>query len=153
MFSNTDEKMMRFALEEARIAFDNGEIPVGAVVARGNELLARAHNEREALKDPTAHAEILALRMAAGANARWRLNGLTLYVTLEPCPMCAGAVVMSGISRVVYGARDIGYGCAGSVYRLTEDPAFPSFAPAERGLFEEECASLLRRFFDAQRKK
>ena len=153
MFSNTDEKMMRFALEEARIAFDNGEIPVGAVVARGDEALARAHNLREALSDPTAHAEILALRAAAGANARWRLNGCTLYVTLEPCPMCAGAVVMSGVSRLVYGARDRQYGCAGSVYRLTEDPAFPSFAPANRGLLEEECALLIRRFFDRQRKK
>ena len=153
MFSNTDEKMMRFALEEARIAFDNGEIPVGAVVARGDEAIARAHNMRETLSDPTAHAELIALRAAAGANARWRLNGCTLYVTLEPCPMCAGAVVMSGISRLVYGARDRQYGCAGSVYRLTEDPVFPAFAPAHRGLMEEECARLLRRFFEEQRKK
>ena len=125
MFSETDIQMMRFALEEARIAFAEGEIPVGAVVADGERVLARAHNRRETDADPCAHAEILALRKAAAHLGRWRLQGLTLYVTLEPCPMCAGAAEMSGLARVVYGAKDAQYGCCGSVYRLTEDPAAP----------------------------
>lgn len=151
MFSPLDEALMRTALEEANAAYQAGEIPVGAVVARGEEIVSRAHNEREASGDPTAHAEILAIRRAAEALGGRRLNGLTLYVTLEPCPMCAGAVAMSGISRLVYGAKDAQYGCAGSVYRLTEDPAFPSFCPADGGLCEEECARLLKRFFEARR--
>ena len=113
MFSETDIQMMRFALEEARIAFAEGEIPVGAVVADGERVLARAHNRRETDADPCAHAEILALRKAAAHLGRWRLQGLTLYVTLEPCPMCAGAAEMSGLARVVYGAKDAQYGCCG----------------------------------------
>lgn len=151
MFSPLDEALMRTALEEANAAYQAGEIPVGAVVARGEEIVSRARNEREASGDPTAHAEILAIRRAAEALGGRRLNGLTLYVTLEPCPMCAGAVAMSGISRLVYGAKDAQYGCSGSVYRLTEDPAFPSFCPADGGLCEEECARLLKRFFEARR--
>lgn len=151
MFTHTDETMMRFALEEARIAFDEGEIPVGAVLARGEEVVARAHNRRENDCDPSAHAEILAMRAAARQTGRWRLSGLTLYVTLEPCPMCAGAMAVSGVARVVFGARDGQYGCAGSVYRLTEDPAFPHFCPADGGLMEEECALLLSAFFQARR--
>lgn len=151
MFSETDIQMMRFALEEARIAFAEGEIPVGAVVADGERVLARAHNRRETDADPCAHAEILALRKAAARLGRWRLQGLTLYVTLEPCPMCAGAAEMSGLSRVVYGARDAQYGCCGSVYRLTEDPAFPTYCPADGGVLADECAALVRQFFQNRR--
>ena len=151
MFSPLDEALMRVALEEANAAYQAGEIPVGAVAARGDEIVSRARNEREASGDATSHAEILAIRRAAEALGGRRLTGLTLYVTLEPCPMCAGAVAMSGISRLVYGAKDARYGCAGSVYRLTEDPAFPSFCPADGGLCEEECARLLKRFFEARR--
>lgn len=151
MFSETDIQMMRFALEEARIAFAEGEIPVGAVVADGERVLARAHNRRETDADPCAHAEILALRRAAARLGRWRLQGLTLYVTLEPCPMCAGAAEMSGLSRVVYGARDAQYGCCGSVYRLTEDPAFPTYCPADGGVLADECAALVRQFFQNRR--
>lgn len=151
MFSETDIQMMRFALEEARIAFAEGEIPVGAVVADGGRVLARAHNRRETDADPCAHAEILALRKAAARLGRWRLQGLTLYVTLEPCPMCAGAAEMSGLARVVYGARDAQYGCCGSVYRLTEDPAFPTYCPADGGLLADECAALVRQFFQNRR--
>ena len=143
--------MMRFALEEARIAFAEGEIPVGAVVADGERVLARAHNRRETNADPCAHAEILALRKAAAHLGRWRLQGLTLYVTLEPCPMCAGAAEMSGLARVVYGARDAQYGCCGSVYRLTEDPAFPTYCPADGGVLADECAALVRQFFQNRR--
>ncbi len=151
MFSETDIQMMRFALEEARIAFAEGEIPVGAVVADGERVLARAHNRRETDADPCAHAEILALRRAAARLGRWRLQGLTLYVTLEPCPMCAGAAEMSGLARVVYGARDAQYGCCGSVYRLTEDPAFPTYCPADGGVLADECAALVRQFFQNRR--
>ena len=151
MFSETDIQMMRFALEEARIAFAEGEIPVGAVVADGERVLARAHNRRETDADPCAHAEILALRKAAAHLGRWRLQGLTLYVTLEPCPMCAGAAEMSGLARVVYGARDAQYGCCGSVYRLTEDPAFPTYCPADGGVLADECAALVRQFFHNRR--
>ena len=151
MFSETDIQMMRFALEEARIAFAEGEIPVGAVVADGGRVLARAHNRRETDADPCAHAEILALRKAAARLGRWRLQGLTLYVTLEPCPMCAGAAEMSGLTRVVYGARDAQYGCCGSVYRLTEDPAFPTYCPADGGVLADECAALVRQFFQNRR--
>lgn len=151
MFSETDIQMMRFALEEARIAFAEGEIPVGAVVADGERVLARAHNRRETDADPCAHAEILALRKAAAHLGRWRLQGLMLYVTLEPCPMCAGAAEMSGLARVVYGARDAQYGCCGSVYRLTEDPAFPTYCPADGGVLADECAALVRQFFQNRR--
>ncbi len=151
MFSETDIQMMRFALEEARIAFAEGEIPVGAVVADGERVLARAHNRRETDADPCAHAEILALRKAAARLGRWRLQGLTLYVTLEPCPMCAGAAEMSGLARVVYGAKDAQYGCCGSVYRLTEDPAFPTYCPADGGVLADECAALVRQFFQNRR--
>ena len=151
MFSETDIQMMRFALEEARIAFAEGEIPVGAVVADGERVLARAHNRRETDADPCAHAEILALRKAAAHLGRWRLQGLTLYVTLEPCPMCAGAAEMSGLARVVYGAKDAQYGCCGSVYRLTEDPAFPTYCPADGGVLADKCAALVRQFFQNRR--
>ena len=151
MFSETDIQMMRFALEEARIAFAEREIPVGAVVADGERVLARAHNRRETDADPCAHAEILALRKAAAHLGRWRLQGLTLYVTLEPCPMCAGAAEMSGLARVVYGAKDAQYGCCGSVYRLTEDPAFPTYCPADGGALADECAALVRQFFQNRR--
>lgn len=151
MFTQTDEIMMRFALEEARIAFQEGEIPVGAVIARGDCLLARAHNTRENQKDPLGHAEMNAIRLAAESIGRWRLNGLTLYVTLEPCPMCAGAIAMSGISRLVFGAYDEQYGCAGSLYRIPEDPAFPTYCPSYGGLFREECAELIKTFWREKR--
>ncbi len=153
MFTKNDEAMMRLALEEAKAALDEGEIPVGAVLARGDVLIARAHNERERACDPTSHAEINALRMAAKETGRWRLSDLTMYVTLEPCPMCAGAIAMSGIKRLVFGAFDEKYGCAGSIYRLTEDPVFPNYCPADGGLLKDECASILNEFWKNTRKK
>ncbi len=153
MFTKNDESMMRVALEEANTALHEGEIPVGAVIARGDCLIARAHNTRENAKDPTAHAEINALRMAAKAIGRWRMDGLTMYVTLEPCPMCAGAIAMSGVKRLVFGAFDEQYGCAGSIYRLTEDPAFPNFCASDGGLLKDESTSLLNDFWRNARKK
>ena len=153
MFTKNDETMMRFALEEARVAFQEGEIPVGAVIAHGDVLLARAHNTRESACDPTAHAEINALREAARKTGRWRMKDLTMYVTLEPCPMCAGAIAMSGMKKLVFGAHDTQYGCAGSIYRLTEDPALPGYCPSDGGLMEDECASLLNGFWSDTRSK
>ena len=117
MFDQTDRAMMELALRQARLALEEGEIPVGAVIARGDTVIAEARNTRERAGDPTGHAEVNAIRLAAQKLGGWRLNGCTLYVTLEPCAMCAGAIVMSRLSRVVYGARDPAAGCCGSVYR------------------------------------
>ena len=143
----TDADFMRVALEEAWLALDEGELPVGCAVVRGGEILARAHNERERSGDPTAHAEVLALRRAAKRLGGWRLNGCTLYVTLEPCPMCAGAISQSRASRLVYGAPDPAQGCAGSVYRIPEDPAFSHFCASDGGVLADECRAPLDAFF------
>ncbi|MBQ8617877.1 MAG: nucleoside deaminase [Clostridia bacterium] len=142
---------MKAALEEAKAALDHGEVPVGAVVVCDGSIVARAHNEREALCDPTAHAEVLALRRAAKILGRRRLSGCTLYVTLEPCPMCAGAIVMADVGSVVYGAADEAAGCAGSVYALPEDPAFGKKIPCMGGLMEGECREILNTFFEEKR--
>ncbi|MDR3051465.1 MAG: tRNA adenosine(34) deaminase TadA [Oscillospiraceae bacterium] len=142
---------MREALAEAALALEAGEVPVGAVVVRGNQMIARAHNAREASADPTAHAEMLAIRRAAATLGAWRLAGCSLYVTLEPCPMCAGAIVYSRLDAVFYGAADTRAGCCGSLYRLTEDPAFAHDVPAHGGLLAAPCEALLTRFFAAKR--
>ena len=142
---------MRLALEEARAALSQGEVPVGAVVAQGERVLSRAHNLREQTQDPTAHAEMLAIRQAARALGARRLTGCTLYVTLEPCPMCAGAMVMACLDRCYFGARDARQGCCESVYALPGDPAFYHRLPCVGGLMEKEAAALLRRFFEARR--
>lgn len=147
-----DESMMREALREAEIALSAGELPVGCVIEKDGAIVARGHNERETTLDPTAHAEIVALRRAAKALNAWRLNGCTLYVTLEPCPMCAGAISQARVSRLVYGAPDPNQGCAGSVYRIPEDPAFSHFCPSDGGALESECRELLNCFFESKRK-
>ena len=149
----TDADFMREALVEARLAAVADEMPVGCVIARDGEILARAHNECEARRDATAHAELLAIRRASAAAGDWRLNRCTLYVTLEPCPMCAGAIVQTRVGRLVYGAADPGQGCAGSLYRICEDPAFPHFCPSEGGLLAEECSALLKGFFEKARRQ
>ena len=145
MWSQLDMDMMRIALEEAETALREGEIPVGAVIAKDGEVVARAHNTREQLSDPSGHAEINALRLAAQRMGTWRLTGCTIYVTLEPCCMCAAAVMQSRLKRVIFGAYDRQAGGCGSLYRLTEDPAFNHFAPADGGLMEKECAALISR--------
>lgn len=145
------EQHMHAALEQAYLALASGEIPVGAVVTCGGQIVAAAHNERETTGDPTAHAEVLALRRAAQALGRRRLEGCTLYVTLEPCPMCAGAAVMAGVESICFGAADPRAGCAGSVYALPEDPAFGRVIPCMGGLLEAECAQVLRDFFARRR--
>ena len=145
------EQHMRAALEQAYLALASGEIPVGAVVTCGGQIVAAAHNERETTGDPTAHAEVLALRRAAQALGRRRLEGCTLYVTLEPCPMCAGAAVMAGVESICFGAADPRAGCAGSVFALPEVPAFGRVIPCMGGLLEAECAQVLRDFFARRR--
>lgn len=140
---------MRQALCEA--ARSRGDVPVGAVAVKDGRILACAHNEREETNDPTAHAEILALRRAAQALGTRRLTGVTLYVTLEPCPMCAGAIVMAGVDACVFGAFDEKQGCGGSVYDLPQDPAFSNNARVIGGVLEDECARLLRAFFTVRR--
>jgi len=146
-----DRELMQLALAEARLALDEGEMPVGCVIARNGEVIARGHNLREATGDPTGHAEIVAIRRAAEASGSWRLDGCTIYVTLEPCPMCAGAISQARLKRLVWGAADEKYGCAGSVYRIPEDPAFNHFCRCDGGILEEECAELIRRFFAGKR--
>ncbi|MBQ6121747.1 MAG: nucleoside deaminase [Clostridia bacterium] len=148
----TDADFMREALVEARLASRAGEMPVGCVIARDGEIVARAHNECEARRDATAHAELLAIRRASAAAGDWRLNRCTLYVTLEPCPMCAGAIVQARVGRLVYGAADPGQGCAASLYRICEDPAFPHFCRSEGGVLEGECQAMLNAFFKGLRK-
>lgn len=143
---------MREALKLAREAQMAGEVPVGAVVVCKEKIIACARNERETSGDPTAHAEVLALRRAAEALGTRRLEGCTLYVTLEPCPMCAGAIVNARLRRVVYGARDPKAGCYGSVCDFRELP-FNHRPEVEGGLLEEECAGILRRFFAALRER
>ena len=142
---------MRMALEEAKLAAAEHEIPVGAVVVKDGEVIARAHNRRENDHDPTAHAELLALREAARLLGDWRLRGCTLYVTLEPCPMCAGAMVMSQLSQCVYGAADEKQGCCGSVYDLPGDPALAGQTKWQSGVLAEEGGEMMRTFFAGRR--
>lgn len=144
----TDVDFMREAIIEATLALVGGDVPVGCVIAQNGRIIARAHNEREQTGDPTAHAEILAIRRAATNTGDWRLNDCTMYVTLEPCPMCAGAISQSRVGRLVYGADDARYGCAGSVYRIPEDPAFIHFCKCEGGVLAEECRALIRHIFN-----
>ena len=145
------ESHMRAAIALAERAFAEGEVPVGAVVARGDAVLGSGYNRRECLRDPTAHAEILAIREAAVTLGSRRLSGCVLYVTLEPCPMCAGAIIAARLDAVWYGAADQDAGCCGSVYRITEDPAFSFFTPAFGGLLSAECEAPLSMFFKARR--
>jgi tRNA(adenine34) deaminase len=145
------ERMMALAVEQAREAERHGDVPIGAVIARGEEVLAAAGNERELRADPTAHAEVLAIRAAAEALGGWRLPGTTLYVTLEPCAMCAGAIVLARIPSVVFGAPDPKAGAAGSVLNVLAEPALNHRPEVMGGVLEAECATLLRGFFAARR--
>ena len=146
-----DEEMMALALDEARRASSWGDVPIGAVVSRDGEVLARAGNAREHDSDPTAHAEILALRAAAARVSTWHLEGCTLYVTLEPCAMCAGALVLARVDRLVFGAKDDKAGFAGSLGDLVRDPRLNHTVEVESGVLAEECGALLRAFFRERR--
>jgi len=147
-----DPTWMTIALEEARQALTHDDVPIGAVVVRGEEVLARARNERELRRDPTAHAEVLALRAAAERTGSWRLTGATMYVTLEPCPMCAGALVLARVDRLVYGPQDPRAGAALSLYNIPQDPRVNHNMTITTGVLEDECASLLTGFFQGRRR-
>src|SRR5438094_2027715 len=146
-----DRELMARALEEARAALEHDDVPIGCVVARGDEVLARAHNARERDQDPTAHAEVLALRAAAAALGSWRLDGCTVYVTLEPCVMCAGAIVLARAERLVYGAPDPKAGAVRSLYHVADDALLNHRVAVTEGVLEEESGELLRTYFSAKR--
>jgi tRNA(adenine34) deaminase len=146
------ENYMRLALEEAKLALKEGEVPIGVVIVREGRVIARAHNQREQLRDPTAHAEMVAITQAAAALGSWRLDGCTLYVTLEPCPMCAGAILQSRIPTVVYGAADPKAGAVQSLYRLLEDPRLNHRCQIVAQVLTETCGAILSRFFQEQRR-
>ena len=150
----TDEDYMREALREAQAAYDIGEVPIGAVlVDEAGEIVSRGHNLRETAHDATAHAEMIAIRTACEKLGRWRLSGLTLYVTIEPCPMCAGAIVMSRVDRVVYGSTDAKAGACESLFNIPGHPALNHAPEMTAGVLQEECAAIMKRFFRERREK
>ncbi|MFY9488047.1 MAG: tRNA adenosine(34) deaminase TadA [Solirubrobacterales bacterium] len=150
-WSIEDEMMMRLALDEAALALEHDDVPIGAVVTHGGELIARGRNERELRQDPTAHAEVLALQRAAEHLGSWRVLDATLYVTLEPCSMCAGALVLARVGRVVFGATDPKAGACGSVLDVTGEPRFNHRPVVDGGLLADQCGDILREFFAARR--
>ena len=146
-----DEHFMRMALREARLAPEHDDVPVGCVVVREGEVIGAAHNERELRADPTAHAELLALRAAALSLRGWRLPGAVVYCTLEPCPMCAGAIRAAWVARLVFGAPDFKAGAAGSVVDVLKDPRLPGRLEVQGGVLAKESLEVLRGFFDDRR--
>jgi tRNA(adenine34) deaminase len=147
-----DAEFMKLALEEARRAEEEDEVPVGAVVVVEGKVISKEHNRREQLQEPTAHAEVLALRQAAEVLGQWRLTEATVYVTKEPCPMCAGALVNARIKRLVYGCKDEKAGAAGSLYNITSDPRLNHRIEVTSGILADECREVLSRFFERKRK-
>lgn len=147
----TDDELMALALDEARRAVSHADVPVGAVVVRDGEVIAQRHNERELTGDPTAHAEILALRDAAAVTGSWRLDGCTMIVTLEPCVMCSGALINSRIDRVVYGAADLKAGACYSLYNVCDDPRLNHRVDVTSGVRATQAAELLTDFFTDHR--
>ena len=148
-----DEQFMRAAIVAAKIAEENGDVPIGAVIVHQNKIIARAYNQRQQLQDPTAHAEIIALTQAAAALESWRLNGCTMYVTLEPCPMCAGALVNSRIDRLVYGCDDPKAGACGSLYNIVQDERLNHRLEVTTGVLQEQCRQQLQGFFARRRQE
>lgn len=147
------ENWMRVALSEARGALDHDDVPVGAVVVRDGTIIASGHNERELTKDPTAHAEIIALRNAANVVGHWRLDDCTLVVTLEPCTMCAGAIVNARVGHLIFGAADPKAGAAGSVFDLVNSQALNHRTPRTTGILADECGQILKDFFAVRRSR
>lgn len=148
---HSDEYFMKLALQEAELAFEEAEVPVGAVIVFEHHVIGRAHNQRERLKDPTAHAEILAITQAAAARGDWRLTGSTMYVTLEPCPMCAGALVNARVDRLVYGVEDPRAGACGTLWNLVQSESLNHRMSVTPGLMADGCRGLLQEFFKARR--
>ena len=149
----TDEFYMGLALEEAKKAAALGEIPIGAILVQGEEVIARAHNMRETWQDATAHAEVIVIQEACKKLKRWRLTGCTLYVTVEPCPMCSGAIVNGRVERVVYGCPDIKAGGAESIFNIITNPNLNHVAQVTSGVREEECAQVMKEFFKKRREE
>jgi len=146
-----DEQFMRPAIDAAHIAEENGDVPIGAVIVHKDTIIAKAYNQREQLQDPTAHAEIIALTQAAAALETWRLNGCTMYVTLEPCCMCAGALVLARIDRLVYGCDDPKAGACKSLYNIVQDKRLNHRLEVIAGVLADECSELLQAFFAKKR--
>jgi tRNA(adenine34) deaminase len=146
-----DERFMRVAIEAAKIAEENGDVPIGAVIVFEGRLIGKAYNQREQLADPTAHAEIIALTQAAAALENWHLNGCTMYVTLEPCPMCAGALVLGRLDRLVYGCDDPKAGACKSLYNIVTDGRLNHRLEVTSGVLQEQCREQLQGFFARRR--
>ena len=146
-----DQRFMRAAIDAAEIAEGNGDVPIGAVIVCENRIIARAYNQREQLADPTAHAEIIALTQAAASFENWRLHGCTIYVTLEPCPMCAGALVLARLDRLVFGCEDPKTGACGSLYNIVEDKRLNHRLNVTSGVLAEKCSEQLQSFFQQKR--
>jgi len=144
---------MRFALDQARRAFDSEEVPIGAIVVHDDSVIGEGYNQRETLNDPTAHAEMIAITQAAQALGSWRLIGCTLYVTLEPCPMCAGAIVQARISTVVFGTTDPKAGACQTLYRITDDERLNHRSTVLGGVLQDDCRAILQEFFALQRSR
>lgn len=148
---NDDESYMRMALDEACEAAPSGDVPVGCIIVLEGNVIGRAHNLREALQDPTAHAEIVALRQAASAVGRWRLDGAAVYCTVKPCPMCAGALVNARVRRLVYGVTDPKSGACGSIFDILREPRLNHRVEVTGGVLADEALALLREFFEPRR--
>jgi tRNA(adenine34) deaminase len=149
--SKEDAKYMKLAIQQAQIAAENGDVPIGAVIVYKNQIIGKAYNQREQLKDPTAHAEIIALTQAASFIESWRLHDCTIYVTLEPCPMCAGALVLARMDRLVYGCDDPKTGACKSLYNIVQDERLNHRLEVTGGVLADECSRLLQEFFQRRR--
>lgn len=148
-----DEYFMWQALKESQKAYNLDEVPIGALIVQNNKIVGRGHNMRETQKNPILHAEIVAIQDASVKLGGWRLPNCTLYVTIEPCPMCAGAILQSRINRLVYGAPDLKAGCAGTLYNLLEDARFNHRTEVISGILKDDCASIIKQFFAGKRNK
>ena len=148
-----DEFFMKEALREAQKAFEKNEVPIGTVAVFKNQIIGRGHNQTEGLKDPTAHAEIIAITAAANALSSWRLNDVEMFTTVEPCIMCAGALVLARVKRIIFGARDEKFGGCGSVFNIVNEPKLNHRIEITTGVMEKEAASLMKSFFETKRKE
>lgn len=151
MPDKSDKEFMRIAIEQAKVAEENGDVPIGAVIVYNNQIIGKAYNQREQLEDPTAHAEIIAITQAAAFLESWRLNDCTMYVTLEPCCMCAGALVLARMDRLVYGCEDPKTGAVKSLYNIVQDERLNHRLEVTSGILADECSKLLQDFFKRRR--
>lgn len=153
MDKQADERFMRMAIDQAYIAEEKGDVPIGCVIVHQGHIIAKGCNQRELLHDPTAHAEMIALTQAAEYIGNWRLEGCTIYVTLEPCPMCAGALVLGRLERLVYGTEDSKTGAVKSLYNIVQDPRLNHRLEVTSGVLQEQCRTQLQEFFQRRRKE